>query len=121
MPDVEVGHPFTRPQLEVFLAGLLMQGDGEAVVENVYVKAGEAAADGIRLLQLCHTNGDITIELAKPWPAPCRRAAVRDGISLLLEDGKCWRCGWEPMGHRHEMQSCRCPDKSCPVHINGNP
>lgn len=26
MADVEVGHPFTRPQLEVFLAGLLMQG-----------------------------------------------------------------------------------------------
>lgn len=91
------GEPFTRPQLEVFLAGLLMSGDGEATIENVYVKAGEAAADGIRMVQKCHANGDITIELLKPWPNPCHRKGWDDA---MLVDGNCWRCGWAPDEHR---------------------
>jgi hypothetical protein len=102
-----MAEPFTRPQLEVFLAGLLMSGDGEATIENVYVKAGEAAADGIRMKQLCHVNGDITIELEKPWPNPCRRTSYSNRQpgqepGMLTEDGKCWRCGWLPEEHLRE-------------------
>lgn len=69
----DVGEPFTRPQLEVFLAGLLMSKDGEATISADVVRKAENAADGIRMVQLCHNNGDITIELMKPWPSPCAR------------------------------------------------
>lgn len=93
MPDV--GEPFTRPQLEVFLAGLLMSKDGEATIPADVVRAAEAAADGIRMAQLCHVNGNITIELLKPWPSPCTRVHPK----LVEEDGTCWRCGWLPAEH----------------------
>lgn len=95
-PEPKVGEPFTRPQLEVFLAGLLMSKDGEATIPADVVRAAEAAADGLRMVQKCHVSGDITIELLLPWPAPCSRQYVS---KAMLDDGKCWRCGWEPEAH----------------------
>lgn len=95
----DVGEPFTRPQLEVFLAGILMQRDGEATIKADVVRASENAADGLRMVQMCHNNGDITIELMKPWPAPCLRVHPH----VLEEDGKCWRCGWAPEDHKEKV------------------
>lgn len=65
---------FTRPQLEVFLAGVLLaqMEQGRIEIPHDAIRDAEAAADGLRLAQLCKSDGTIVITFKDRWPVPCR-------------------------------------------------
>lgn len=88
--------PFTRPQLEVFLAGVLLDHEGRIEIPADTVRDAESAADGLRLVQLCHSDGSIVIAFEGRWPVPC--AEYQEPDEGIVKP--CVRCRHTELDHR---------------------